>query len=79
MDAVAAALQVWAVDVEEQPVIVVASVVVMEVMRVDDDGDTVRSITYGVPDDGTTLAACLGLLEAGQHYVRRDLFVDDHA
>lgn len=77
LEGLAAALQAYAVDAEDAAVLVTAAVVVLEVVRMDDDGHPIRRILYTIPDDSTTMAAALGLLEAGQHYVRRDLFSED--
>jgi hypothetical protein len=38
------------------------------------DGDEVqRSISYTMPTDNCSMSSALGLIEAGKHYIRRDI------
>jgi hypothetical protein len=57
--------------------IVLGAVVVFEVTRFDDSGDQTYRITYTIPSDQTSMAAAIGLLDAGLHMVREDALTGD--
>lgn len=61
-----------------EPTLVDLAVVIWESVTLDDDGTAQRCIRYAVPTDNFSLSGTLGLLEAGKHYIRRDMFsLDD--
>lgn len=62
---------------EEGPVLLSEAVVIFEIVTMTDDGETGRCISYTIPTDNFSLSGALGLLEAGKHYIRRDILRDD--
>lgn len=53
------------------------ALVLWESVAFDDEGETVRSVSYCVPTDNFSLTGGLGLLDAAQVYIRRDIFGGD--
>ncbi|GAB3988834.1 hypothetical protein [Nocardioides marmoraquaticus] len=68
-----ASLQAYANDQAGKPVLVDVALVVYEHIEVSDDGQVGRAIRYTVPTDNFSMTSCLGLLEAGGHYLKRDI------
>lgn len=73
LDDLNAAVQTFANHVADGPELVDHAIVVWEAASYDDDGNVQRCIRYAVPTDNFTLSGTLGLLEAGNFYVRRDM------
>ena len=57
----------------EQAVLVNQAVVIWETVRFDEDGDAERAISYANTTDNFSLSGCLGMLEAGREFIRRDI------
>lgn len=71
------AVQRFIAATEDDPAVVTAAVLVVELARYDDDGEELRRITYTTPSDLASLSSTLGLLEAGRHIVVRDIVAFD--
>lgn len=62
-----------AAEGEDAGRLVTQAIVVWEEVLLDEDGDSVRGISYCVPTDNFSPSGALGLLVAGQQYVQRDV------
>lgn len=79
IDTLADALQAFANEVADGPELVDNALVIWEAVSFDEDGNTQRCIRYAVPTPNFTLSGTLGLLRAGEHYIRRDVLpTGDH-
>jgi hypothetical protein len=58
--------------IEDEPHLLDSAVVIWEAVSFDDD-EVQRCISYTVPTDNFSMSSALGLIEAGKHYVRRDI------
>ena len=61
----------------QEGALVSQALVLWESVSFDEEGDTVRSVSYCVPTDNFSLTGGLGLLDAAQVYIRRDIFGGD--
>ena len=77
LEDLAAAIQAFVADTEDEAALVVGALVVWEQARYDDDGDQVRAIQYTVPGDAYSLAGSIGLAAAGLELVTADALDDD--
>ena len=73
VQAVRVAIQNLLNAIEDEPHLLDSAVVVWEAVSYDEDGDAQRCISYTVPTDNFSMSSILGLLEAGKHYIRRDI------
>lgn len=76
LEVLAAAVQSFANELTDGPELIDNAVVVWESVSYGDEGEVQRCIRYAVPTNNFTMSGTLGLLEAGHHYVRRDIL--DH-
>ena len=53
------------------------ALVLWESVSFDEDGEAQRSVSYCVPTDNFSLTGGLGLLDAAQVFIRRDIFGGD--
>lgn len=76
VEELAAAVQRF-VATREEGALVSQALVLWEAVSFDEDGITQRSVSYCVPTDNFSLTGGLGLLDAAQVYIRRDIFGGD--
>lgn len=55
------------------PRIVRDCVVIWETTRFDEDGRQLSRVQYAIPNEGTSMAACSGLVHLGAQYIDRDI------
>jgi hypothetical protein len=72
VQAVREAIQNLINAVEDEPALLDSAVVIWEAVSFDGD-EVQRSISYTVPTDNFSMSSALGLIEAGKHYIRRDI------
>lgn len=77
LDTLAEAVQVFANSLTDQPELLDNALVIWEAVSFDEDGETQRCIRYAVPTPNFTMSGTLGLLRAGEHYIRRDILRAD--
>lgn len=73
LDALRDAVQTFANSLTDEPELVDHAIVVWEAVSYSDDGEVQRCIRYSVPTDNFSMSGTLGLLEAGNFYLRRDM------
>lgn len=73
LDDLCDAVQAFANTLTDQGELIDNAVVIWESVSFDEDGETRRCIRYAVPTPNFTMSGTLGLLEAGKHYIRRDV------
>lgn len=54
-----------------------AALVVVELVRMDEDGEMMRKVTYTIPTLNAALTAAYGLAYAGAAMIKRDVFDKD--
>jgi hypothetical protein len=72
VQAVREAIQNLINAIEDEPMLLDSAVVVWEAVSFDGD-EVQRCIRYTVPTDNFSMSSALGLIEAGKHYIRRDI------
>lgn len=78
LETLANAVQAFANAVADVPELVDNALVVWEAVSFVADGNTQRCIRYAVPTPNFSLSGTLGLLRAGDHYIRRDVLPSGH-
>jgi hypothetical protein len=78
LEALALAVQEFANVVADGPELVDNAIVIWEAVSFDEDGTAQRCIRYAVPTPNFTMSGTLGLLRAGDHYIRRDVLPTGH-
>lgn len=78
LDVLCEAVQTFANSLTEQPELLDNALVIWEAVSFNEDGETQRCIRYAVPTPNFTMSGTLGLLRAGEHYIRRDVFYLDN-
>lgn len=76
VETLAAAVQAFVAE-RSDGALVSQALVLWEAVSFDEDGETSRQIAYTCPTDNFSLSGGLGLLEAGRHYIRRDILGED--
>jgi hypothetical protein len=76
VQALGAAVQAFVAQ-QTEGALVSQALVVWEAVSFADDGEPERQISYACPTDNFSLSGGLGLLEAGRHYIRRDILGSD--
>jgi hypothetical protein len=77
LDALAQAVQDFVNATEDHPSLVVGAALVYEVTQFEDNGDQTYKITYTIPSEQTSMAAAIGLLDAGHDMVKSDALDGD--